>query len=143
MRNHVSLVWLALLLAVVPFSLSCAGGDPDSGGVPTCGGSIVFCSNGDDCCPIGCASSNDDDCQSTCGNSIVEPGETCDGNCPRSCDDGNSCTVDVLTGSEVTCNAECESTDITTCENGDGCCAEDCTSVTDNDCSASCGNDTI
>ena len=53
----------------------------------------VACAAGDGCCPEGCDSSTDSDCTNTCGNGLVEPPETCDTNCPATCDDGNACTT--------------------------------------------------
>ena len=48
---------------------------------------------GDGCCPAGCNLTVDSDCSATCGNGVVEAGETCDGvNCPTDCNDGNACT---------------------------------------------------
>jgi hypothetical protein len=82
----------------------------------------------------------------TCGDGVVGPGETCDQNCPTSCDDGDGCTEDVLTGSAQLCNAVCKNTvTITSCTSGDGCCAQGCTRTTDSDCpyyvDATTGND--
>jgi len=51
-----------------------------------------------------------------CGNGRMDPGETCDGNCPRSCDDRNGCTEDVLMGDPDECTAECVSTPIAACD---------------------------
>jgi parallel beta-helix repeat protein len=71
----------------------------------------------------------------TCGDGDLGPGETCDGDCPTSCDDGDGCTEDVLTGSALLCNVVCKNTvTITTCVSGDGCCAAGCTRTTDSDC---------
>ena len=69
-----------------------------------------------------------------CGNNQVDPGETCDGNCPASCDDANACTTDVLTGSAATCNAACAQSAVTACASGDGCCPAGCSAPSDNDC---------
>ena len=103
---------------------------------------ISTCAPGDGCCPTGCSAANDSDCSASCGNGILEGGETCDppGSCPTSCDDGNTCTLDQLTGSAQTCNATCSHSAISTCVSGDGCCPTGCNSTTDQDCSASCGN---
>ncbi|MBW2455721.1 MAG: CAP domain-containing protein [Deltaproteobacteria bacterium] len=107
--------------------------------------SIVSCTNGDGCCPSGCDANTDDDCSASCGNNVVEAGETCDppGSCPASCADGNACTVDTMTGSAANCNVGCSYTAIVSCTNGDGCCPSGCDANTDDDCSATCGNDTI
>ena len=64
---------------------------------PTCG-------DDDSCCPSGCDSTNDPQCTNTCGNGAVEEGETCDGDCPATCDDRNACTIDAFTGAAETCN---------------------------------------
>jgi len=76
-----------------------------------------------------------------CGNGVIDPGETCDtgiaagrpGGCPTSCNDGNSCTTDVLQNAG-TCTARCVTIPITTCTSGDGCCPMGCTNANDNDC---------
>lgn len=101
---------------------------------------ITSCVNGDGCCATGCNANNDDDCAPTCGNGVVEMGETCDLNCPASCNDGDACTMDAQTGSPGLCNVACSNTAITSCLDGDGCCPGSCTSVTDDDCGAFCGN---
>ena len=77
-----------------------------------------------------------------CGNGVADAGESCDppGSCPTSCDDGNACTDDSLSGSAVTCNVACSATVIEVCANDDGCCPVGCDSSSDNDCSADCGN---
>lgn len=93
---------------------------------------------------------NDDgcsaDCAIECGDGVVGANETCDtgiaagdpGACPASCDDGMSCTSDVLSGSE--CTASCVNAPITAAMNGDGCCPAGETSLTDDDCPTNCGN---
>ena len=78
--------------------------------------------------------------ESVCGNNIVEPGETCDGNCVTTCSDAIACTTDVVTGDADSCNPECTHTAIEVCVSDDGCCPVGCTYETDNDCSATCGN---
>lgn len=97
---------------------------------------ISACANGDGCCPSGCTAERDNDCAPVemCGNGVVDAGELCDGNCPSSCNDGNVCTMDRLTGSASTCDAQCTSSPINACANGDGCCPAGCTSANDNDC---------
>ncbi len=78
-----------------------------------------------------------------CGNGVVEVGETCDGSCVSSCDDGDVCTVDVLTGSAGSCDAACGMVDIVWCDPTDGCCPAGCDANTDADCAPVCGNDVI
>jgi MYXO-CTERM domain-containing protein len=51
--------------------------------------------------------------------------------------------VDALTGSAANCNAACSFTEIVSCANADGCCPAGCDANGDDDCSGSCGNDTI
>lgn len=104
---------------------------------------ITTCTGGDGCCPSGCNANNDRDCQPVCGNRVVETGETCDGSCPTSCNDGNACTRDTLSGSSASCTSVCSTTAITTCTSGDGCCRSGCTALDDSDCPAVCGNGVI
>lgn len=78
-----------------------------------------------------------------CGNGIVEAGEKCDGNCPTSCNDGQACTTDVLTGSAATCDAACASQPLTACTGADGCCAPGCNANNDRDCAPRCGNGVV
>jgi hypothetical protein len=108
---------------------------------------ITQCQNSDGCCPPGCNSNNDRECSARCGNGVVESGETCDlpASCPTSasCNDGNACTVDTLTGSAANCNAACGHQTITQCRNGDGCCPPGCNANTDRDCTATCGNNAL
>jgi hypothetical protein len=133
---------------------SCDDGDPCTadaltGSASSCDAAcshtpITKCEGGDGCCPAGCTNANDSDCQPLCGNGKVDKGETCGEPglpaCPKSCDDGDACTVDKLTGSASKCNAACSHTPITECLGGDGCCPAGCTSANDSDCSPLCGN---
>ena len=68
-----------------------------------------------------------------CGNGTLDPGETCDGDCPT-CEDADPCTEDVITGSADTCDLVCSTTPITACVDGDMCCPESCSTDMDNDC---------
>jgi hypothetical protein len=70
---------------------------------------------------------------SLCGNNVVDPGETCDGNCPASCADALTCTQDILVGSPTTCDVACQHPG-TGCAAGDGCCSPGCDGTTDSDC---------
>ncbi|MDI7268613.1 MAG: CAP domain-containing protein, partial [Myxococcota bacterium] len=108
---------------------------------------VTACAGGDGCCPAGCTPAGDSDCSATCGNGILEPGETCDPErtCPRNCNDGNACTTDVMTGSRADCNVVCTHAPITACAGGDGCCPAGCTNAADADCPAGppvCTDDT-
>lgn len=44
---------------------------------------------------------------SVCGDDIRQAGETCDGDCPAGCDDGDPCTTDSQTGDAATCDLRC------------------------------------
>ena len=103
----------------------------------------------DGCCPSGANSKTDKDCPPLCGNGIIEAGELCDtgivsgpGACPTlsSCDDGDKCTLDALTG--TACAVKCTNTkkgpNATT---KDGCCPKGYSSKQDADCLPPCGPD--
>jgi hypothetical protein len=98
--------------------------------------------NADGCCPTGCNANNDSDCTATCGNGVVEAGETCDplASCPTTCTPNVACQKFAL-DQAGTCQAACITAGtIATCTNGDGCCAAGCDFTTDNDCANPCGN---
>lgn len=96
---------------------------------------ITQCVNGDGCCAAGCTFETDNDCSPTCGNGVVDAGETCDGNCPSQCTPSSACATASLAGSAASCTAICTETQITQCSSGDGCCPAGCTFANDNDCS--------
>lgn len=106
----------------------------------TCSHTATGCENGDGCCASGCNSLNDNDCAASCGNGVVEAGETCDppGTCPASCDDGVPCTTDIVTGSAASCTAACSSSPTTACVGGDACCPGGCGVQSDSDCAGGC-----
>lgn len=100
------------------------------------------CQHDDDCCPAGCWAAVDNDCvvpTPTCGDGMVDPGETCDG---ASCPDGlaecpqppSECFFATYEGSADTCTASCLLTEQTACVDGDGCCPERCVYAMDKDC---------
>ena len=68
-----------------------------------------------------------------CGDGNVDPGETCDGNCPTSCADALACTSDVLVGTPGNCDVACLHAG-TGCAAGDSCFSPGCDSTTDSDC---------
>jgi len=94
-----------------------------------------YCSSLDDEFPNVCV-------PASCGNGVVEPGETCDGDCATDCWDGTACTQDTLTGSADTCDVVCNNTPLADgqCIAGDGCCPGGCTIETDTDCESICGD---
>jgi hypothetical protein len=107
--------------------------------------------SGDGCCPAHATSRTDRDCAPSCGNGVVEPGESCDDGpmgassepCPKSCPPSPSaCLKNVLAGDAAACTARCEATPVTTCGR-DGCCAPGCTSTNDPDCSPTCGDGVV
>lgn len=121
--------------------------DTSTGSASTCdllcdNTTITACTGGDGCCPSSCTSASDSDCSVSCGNGLVEAGETCDlpSTCPTSCADGDVCTADVMTGSAANCNVVCSNPAITMCVDGDGCCAPGCNATNDDSCMAECGN---
>lgn len=101
---------------------------------------IVTCQGDDGCCPAGCDAVRDTDCAPVCNNGLIEPGETCDRDCPSACDDRDACTRDRLSGAPETCDADCSHAPVTACANGDGCCPNGCNRNDDADCSPRCGN---
>ncbi len=101
----------------------------------------------DRCCPVGADSNDDPDCDALCGNGVVEASETCDpiDSCPNAatCIAQDACLVAVISGAAESCNATCQMEPIVACNGGDGCCPAGCSSVSDSDCSASCGDGVV
>jgi len=80
---------------------------------PTCQNTpITSCVNNDNCCPIGCSVSNDNDCEE--------------------CQDANDCQDQQCMTKSCVSN-QCVYQDVG-CQYDDGCCPSGCTSTTDNDC---------
>lgn len=106
----------------------------------TCAVAVVeTCVDNDGCCPATCDSGTDSDCSITCGDGVVDEGETCDGDC-ETCDSTDACVTVVPSGSAQNCSLECLSSRITACKNDDGCCPTGCDDDSDNDCSNTCGD---
>lgn len=103
---------------------------------------VSTCGLDDGCCASACSAANDPDCSTSCGDGIIDSDESCDGNCPGSCDDGDACTADALIGSATNCSAECVAPVIAACIDADGCCPAGCTLAADSDCSG-CGDGVI
>jgi hypothetical protein len=102
------------------------------------------CVNGDGCCPGGCNANTDSDCAPTCGNAVIESGETCDplASCPSVCEQVG-CTLRSL-ANPASCTAACvDSGTQTACANGDQCCPSGCNATNDSDCAPGCGNGVI
>jgi len=120
------------------------GATDDAGGV--CGDGVM---GGSEECDDG-NMSDDDACLTTChlacGDGVVNAVETCDtsiaagdtGACPTSCDDGDNCTTDSLSGDA--CTATCDHGAITGFVPGDMCCPAGASSLDDSDCAVACGN---
>ena len=84
---------------------------------------ITMAGAADGCCPMGANATTDRDCKPSCGNGVVETGETCDPkeSC-KACQTTNACAPQRATGSADTCNLRCEPVAITQCRNSDNCC---------------------
>lgn len=103
--------------------------DTYTGSVETCDAICIYepapCGGEDGCCSQGCTIEDDVDCLPTCGDGVLDEGEVCDGNCPTSCEDGNLCTDDTLTGDADTCDALCAFAPIP-CDDGVPCTVDTC-----------------
>jgi cysteine-rich repeat protein len=99
----------------------------------------------DGCCPPGATASNDPDCRRTCGNGVVEMGETCDppASCPRCEAVADRCLEVMQSGSRETCDVVCQHSIKSACVAEDGCCPGGCSSDTDSDCSSTCGDGSV
>ena len=65
---------------------------------------ITSCTNGDSCCPDGCNYGNDNNCDSLCGNGVINDWEFCDGsNIPLD----SSCGDFSYDGGTLGCNSDC------------------------------------
>jgi hypothetical protein len=105
----------------------------------------------DGCCPAGATRATDADCSPTCGDGVVDPGETCDtgipvgnpGACPSAADciSSEPCVVAQLISGN-TCSAICLRTTITRQAPGDGCCPAGASNRSDTDCPTACGDGT-
>lgn len=103
----------------------------------------------DGCCPTGATRATDPDCSATCGDGVIEAGETCDtaiaagqpGACPTpsECTLADPCAVTLLV-SVGTCQAICLHYQVTAPQSGDGCCPLGGTNAVDTDCPAACGD---
>jgi cysteine-rich repeat protein len=115
-------------------------------GASVCGngelGSSEECDDGNLLPDDGCAP----DCTLECGDGRVSGAEDCDvglpegtpGACPTTCDDGEVCTADLLSGSD--CDVTCSNTAITEPADGDLCCPSGADAASDDDCAGSCGD---
>jgi len=108
---------------------------------------ITTPNSGDGCCPPGATSQNDNDCNSACGNGVLDPGEKCDpgiksgpGFCNLNCDDKNPCTKDYPGGGA--CDPKClHDPVLPNPSKKDGCCPAGAIDTQDPDCLPPCGPD--
>lgn len=91
----------------------------------------------DGCCPFGGSVAGDPDCSGLCGNGFIDGTETCEDDCPLSCEGEDKCTMQIITGDE--CHKRCVSIPIPP-KDGDGCCGEGSHKGVDEDCPVECGN---
>jgi hypothetical protein len=135
-----------------PSSRACVGRQLD-GQIAECSARCVdvvppCSSTPNGCCVAGCP--GDPDCSGSCGNGVVEAGESCDtaiaagtpGACPTACKDNLPCTADQLV-SRGTCQARCDHLPITEVAGGDGCCPPGGNAALDADCPATCGDGVV
>jgi hypothetical protein len=106
---------------------------------------ITECMADDNCCPETCNYERDNDCSPTCGNGVIDRGETCEMSsttnpCPASCDSSMECTTIFAVGSVANCNRECQAVPILAPIGGDGCCLPYANANIDSDCMPRCGN---
>jgi hypothetical protein len=102
------------------------------------------CQSGDDCCPPGCNTANDNDCGVRCGDGVKDTSETCDplSSCPTQCP-AMGCQLRELKNAG-TCKAACESSRLqTACASNDDCCPGACHNNNDSDCAPKCGNGVV
>jgi hypothetical protein len=78
-----------------------------------------------------------------CGDGTIDSGETCDGDCATTCEDGDSCTADSQIGSPNLCNVECKHAPITKAGARDGCCPSGANADNDDDCPDKCGDGVV
>ena len=76
---------------------------------------------------------------SICGNGALDTAEKCDDSssskCASTCDDGDACTIDKLSGSPSMCNVECAHMAVgASSTQADGCCPRGATGAMDPDC---------
>lgn len=119
-----------------PPTVGCVGSKLE-GAASTCDAECVptmisTVQDGDGCCPMGANSGTDKDCPRSCGDGDLAPDEKCepgstDHPCPtvKDCDDGDPCTMDIVTGTAEQCTALCVHMPITraaaNCDDGDPC----------------------
>ena len=75
-----------------------------------------------------------------CGDGVRNPGELCDGDCPKECPAAEGCIRSLLRGSAQTCDGECVPQEISETLPGDDCCPKGANAGMDSDCPKSCGD---
>jgi hypothetical protein len=136
-------------VVVIVWLVAC-GGDkvrhlPDGPDVSICEATGCNLAASDGCCPPTCNAASDLDCIASCGNSVIEPQETCDpqSSCPTACPQ-IGCQLRTLDQPD-TCGAKCINGDLQAAclAQSDGCCPTGCTANNDIDCAATCDNGVI
>ena len=120
--------------ACTPRGLQGTGCDTECAPMP-----ITLVGAKDGCCPMGADATADSDCAKSCGNGVVEPGETCDPSetCPV-CKSDDVCLATTAAGAADSCTLSCSVALLERCLPGDGCCPKGCSAYTDSDCSTTC-----
>src|SRR5262249_45598090 len=125
------------LVALLALAGSCGGGHATTSGAG--GSSASSASSGESASSSSSAGSGAGGGQAACGGGLLGAGEVCGtaipagqpGACPTSCDDGDQCTTDTLSGAG--CATACAH-DPVAAKDGDGCCPKGQGTDTDSDC---------
>jgi hypothetical protein len=87
--------------------------------------------------PDNCNANNDNDCEPSCGNGVVEEGEICDTGIERVKELARRAATTAFLHHRHAQGegcSPCVNTAITQCNDDDGCCADGCNANNDSDC---------